>query len=324
MPNTAGHWCGARRALVGVLLLAGVVVAGCGTGPGAARGPGAAARSGRVTVVYEDRTFGPREREAVALVRSSRVLERTADWVNRALVLPHDLVVKVTAAVPPGVTDAVTQPDGRTVFLPPSFLAEIQEASARIVKTVPRPSPFPASAYDTGGLTTAATEFVLGHEMGHALQRQLVLANLGLEEDAADGFASFYTVNEVGPVPSLAAAMLFDEIARKEGRLTLENLASDHPVTQQRVFTFLCYLEGSDPAAYRRPLVDGGYLPKSRAPLCPQAWAMLDNGWWTQLRPHFTEGYRAQGDAAQVKARARLAAETEALAERLDEIRTGR
>ncbi|MGR7000169.1 hypothetical protein ACU686_22350 [Yinghuangia aomiensis] len=31
-----------------------------------------------------------------------------------------------------------------------------------------------------------ATEFIFGHEMGHALQRQLLLANLGLEEDAAD------------------------------------------------------------------------------------------------------------------------------------------
>ncbi|MFJ8160241.1 DUF4344 domain-containing metallopeptidase [Streptomyces sp. NPDC096136] len=329
MPNTAGHPRRARRALVGLLLLAAVAAGGCGVGAGGAgRVPAAgpsprATHSGRVTVVYEDGTFKPEDRQVVALVRDSRVLERTADWVNRSLTLPYDMVVKVTAKVPPGVTDAVTQPDGRTIYVPPSFLAEIKGAFAEIVKTVERPSVFPASAYNTEDLTVLATEFVFGHEMGHALQRQLVLANLGLEEDAADGFASFHTVNEVGPGPSLAAAILFDEIARKEGRLTLENFASDHPVTQQRVFNFLCYLEGSDPQKYRRPLVDGGYLPKTRAPLCPQAWAMLDNGWWTQLQPHFGAAFKARGDEEQRRARARLLAETAALAEQLDKIRTG-
>ncbi|MFD3556361.1 DUF4344 domain-containing metallopeptidase [Streptomyces goshikiensis] len=328
MPNTAGCSHRTRRALAGVLVLAGVVVTGCGAeARDAGQGPGAgphprAARSGRVTVVYEDQTLKPADRQVVALIRNSRVLERTAGWVNGTLTLPHDLVVKVTAKVPPGVTDAVTQPDGRTIYIPPSFLTEIEEALANVVKTVERPSPFPASEYNTDDLTVLSTEFIFGHEMGHALQRQLLLANLGLEEDAADGFASFYTVNEVGPGPSLAAAILFDEIARKEGRLTLENLASDHPVTQQRVFNFLCYLDGSDPEKYRQPLVDGGYLPKTRAPLCPQAWAMLDYGWWTQLQPHFSGAFKARGDEEQRKAQARLIAQTRALTERIDELRT--
>ncbi|WP_328863883.1 DUF4344 domain-containing metallopeptidase [Streptomyces virginiae] len=329
MPNTATAGCRkkARVALSGVLVLAGTVMTGCGgeahdagQGPGAAPRP-QAARSGRVTVVYETGTVAPEDREAVALIRNSRVLERSADWVNRSLTLPHDMVVKVTAAVPPGVTDAVTQPDGRTIFVPPSFLTEIEKALTDVVKTVERPAPFPASEYNTDDLTVLSTEFIFGHEMGHALQRQLLLANLGLEEDAADGYASFYTVNEVGPGPSLAAAILFDEIARKEGVPTLEGMSSDHPVTQQRAYNFLCYLEGSDPKKYQRSLVDSGYLPKTRAPLCPQAWAMLDYGWWTQLRPHFSGPFKARGDEEQKKAHARLIAETNALAERIDELR---
>ncbi|MFB6619580.1 DUF4344 domain-containing metallopeptidase [Streptomyces sp. NPDC056367] len=329
MPNATGHPRRARSALAGVLVLAGIAVTGCsGEDRDAARGPGAgpspqATHSGKVTVVYDDKSFTPQDRQVVAPVRDSRVLERAADWVNKSLTLPHDMVVKVTTAVPPGVTDAVTQPDGRTIYIPPAFLAQIEDAFDDVVKTVKRPAPFPASAYNTDDLTALATEFIFGHELGHALQRQLLLANLGLEEDAADGFASFYTVNEVGPGPSLAAAILFDAIARKEGRLTLESLASDHPVTQARVFNFLCYLEGSDPKKYQKPLVDGGYLPKTRAPLCPQAWAMLDYGWWTQLQAHFDPAFKTQGEAEQKKAHEQWIAETNALAERLDEIRTG-
>ncbi|WP_078971884.1 DUF4344 domain-containing metallopeptidase [Streptomyces sp. WM6368] len=328
MPNTAGRPKRARIVLSGLLVLTGVVVTACGgeardTGQGPGAGPRPQApRSGRVTVVYEAQTVEPEDRQAVALIRKSRVLERTADWVNRTLALPHDMVVKVTAAVPPGVTDAVTQPDGRTIFVPPSFLTAIEQSLADVVKTVERPAPIPASEYNTDDLTVLSTEFIFGHEMGHALQRQLLLANLGLEEDAADGFASFYTVNEVGPGPSLAAAVLFDEIARKEGTPTLEGMSSDHPVTQQRAFNFLCYLEGSDPKTYQKSLVDSGYLPKTRAPLCPQAWAMLDYGWWTQLQPHFSVAFKARGDEEQKKAHARLIAETEALARRIDEIRT--
>ncbi|MFG2975641.1 DUF4344 domain-containing metallopeptidase [Streptomyces sp. NPDC048331] len=329
MPNTAtaGSRKKARVVLSGMLILAGAVMTGCGgeahdTGPGPGSGPHPqAARSGRVTVVYETGTVGPADREAVALIRNSRVLERSADWVNRSLTLPHDMVVKVTTDVPPGVTDAVTQADGRTIYIPPSFLTEIEKALADVVKTVERPAPFPASEYNTDDLTVLSTEFIFGHEMGHALQRQLLLANLGLEEDAADGYASFYTINEVGPNPSLAAAILFDEIARKEGVPTLEKMSSDHPITQQRAYNFLCYLEGSDPKKYQQSLVDSGYLPKTRAPLCPQAWAMLNHGWWTQLQPHFSSAFKAQGDEEQKKAQAQLIAETKALAERIDEIR---
>ncbi|AYV25236.1 hypothetical protein EES41_00650 [Streptomyces sp. ADI95-16] len=81
----------ARIVLSGVLVLAGVVVTGCGgelrdagQGPGAGPRP-QTARSGRVTVVYEAQTVKPQDRQAVALIRRSRVLERMADWVNRTL-----------------------------------------------------------------------------------------------------------------------------------------------------------------------------------------------------------------------------------------------
>ena len=316
MLSSGGYSAMSRTAFAGALLVAGFAVASCG-GDG-----NKADANGKVTVVYQDNAIKPKDRQAVAVIRKSRVLEQVADWVNKSVALPHDLVVKVTGKVPPGVTDAVTQPDGRTIFVPPPFLTQIEGVLSNVVKTVKRPALFPEARFNADDLTALSTQFIFGHEMGHALQRQLLLPNLGLEEDAADGFASFYTVNEVGPDPSLAAAILFDEIAREEGKLTLEGLSSDHPVTQQRVFNFLCYLEGSDPKRFRGPLVGAGYLPKTRAPLCPQAWAMLDFGWWTQLEPHFSGAFKDQGDKAQENARDQLIAETKAFEKQLDKLRS--
>jgi hypothetical protein len=277
----------------------------------------------RVTIVYRDNEIKPENQQAVAVIRTSRVIEQIADWMNRSVALPHDLVVNVTDALPPGVEDPVTQPDGRTIYVPASFLTQIERTAGDVVNTVTRPAVFPPDKYNAADLNALTNQFIFGHEMGHALQRQLELANIGLEEDAADGFASFHTINELGPVPILAGALLFDEIARREGALTLEGLSSDHPVTQQRVFNFLCLLYGSDAKRFHGPLVDAGYLPKSRAPMCPQAWAMLNFGWWTQLEPHFRRAFRAEGTRAQENAREKLIAETKALAECIDKFRTG-
>ncbi|MEV6583257.1 DUF4344 domain-containing metallopeptidase [Streptomyces sp. NPDC051582] len=313
--SSGGYSTVARTALAGALLVVGFGLVSCG-------GDDKDEAKGKVTVVYEDDAIAPDNRHAVEVIRKARVLEQAADWVSRSLALPHDLAVKVTDKVPPGVEDAVTQPDGRTIYVPPEFLTKVQGIATDVAKTVERPAVFPQDEYNADDLTALSTQFVFGHELGHALQRQLMLANLGLEEDAADGFASFYTVNEVGPAPSLAAALVFDELARKEGKTTLEGLSSDHPVTQARVFNFLCYLEGSDPKKYEGPLVGAGYLPKTRAPLCPQAWAMLDQGWWTQLQPHFAAAFKDQGDKNQEDARAHLIAEMKAFAEQLDKLRT--
>ncbi|MGW5347335.1 DUF4344 domain-containing metallopeptidase [Streptomyces sp. NPDC004050] len=321
--SSGGRSTAARAAAVGALLAVGLAVASWtgSDGTGKDEGDGSGEGSGKVTIVYGDGAIKPQDRPAVDALRKSRALEQLADWVNTSVALPHDLVVKVTDKVPPGVTDAVTQPDGRTIYIPPAFLTQLRDIAGEVVKTVKRPALLPEDEYNVDDLTALSTRFVFGHEMGHALQRQLQLPNLGLEEDAADGFASFHTVNEAGPQPSLAAALVFDALARKEGELTLEGLSSDHPVTQQRVFNFLCYLDGSDPKRFDGSLVGAGYLPKSRAPLCPQAWAMLDHGWWTQLQPHFREAFRKQGDKSRAEARARLIAETKAFAERLEELR---
>ena len=117
--------------------------------------------------------------------------------------------------------------------------------------------------------------------------------------------------------------MLFDEIARQQGDLSMEQFASDHPVTQQRVYNFLCLLYGSDPQKWQGPLVEEGYVPESRAVLCPMEWAQLNYGCWTVLEPHFTESFGEQGAEAREHSRDQLIAENEVFAKEIQKIRTG-
>src|SRR5262249_60942922 len=79
--------------------------------------------------------------------------------------------------------------------------------------------------------------------------------------------------------------------------------------------------DGSDQSKYSQPLEAAGYLPKSRAPFCPQEWAGLNYGWWTQLEPHFSDGFKDQGTKEQKKARAKVIAEREALEKNIDQLR---
>ena len=276
----------------------------------------------QVKVLYEDDAIKPENRDVVEQIRKSEGLERIADWTNEVVALPHDMEVRVTDDVPEGVTDQSTEPDGRTIWIPGSWLTDTHELNTKIVKDVNRPAGFPKEKFNADDLNVLTNQFIFGHEMGHALTRQLMLPLTGLEEDAADGFASFYNVNEEGSDPVIAAAMFFDAFARGQGDPTMEQFASDHPITQQRVYNFLCLLEGSDPEKWQGPLVDEGYLPESRSPLCPMEWAQLNYGWWTVFEPHFSEGFEEQGTENQEQARDQLTKENEDFAEELQKIRT--
>ncbi len=217
--------------------------------------------------------------------------------------------------------------DGRTIFWPADFFtttrALLAEAVADINRDKGRPKAISSENFNADVLTVWANEFILGHEIGHALIHQLRLPLTGLEEDSADGFATFFTVNdkERGPNAALGAAILFDQLARKQGTVTLEDLSSDHAVVQQRVYNFLCSVVGSDPQRLESSLVTDGYVPQSRALLCRKEWTQLNYGWWTILEPHLTDAYKSETATARQQARKDLDDENTALLAKLRQMR---
>ena len=291
--------------------------------------PAEAKGKGRVTIVYQDDAILPENRDAIKKIRDSGVFERMADRLTKAVALPHDLQVVVSDKLPKGIDCATTELDGRTIFWPAAFSKEthdvLTEFLPEVISSKGQPRAISKENFTADVLNVWGNQFVLGHEFGHALIHQLNLPLTGLEEDSADGFATFFTVNDkdTGPNAALGAAVLFDALGSKKPNLTLEDFSSDHAVVLQRVYNFLSAVVGSDPQRLQNSLVTDGYLPQVRAMLCRKEWTQLKYGWWTVLEPHLTDSSRKETKTVRQQARKDLEDENKVLPAKIRQIRGG-
>jgi len=287
-------------------------------------GPVAARGQGRVTIVYQQDAIQPENRAAMKTIIDSRVFERMADRLTKAVALPHDLEVVVTDNMPAGVDVPTTELDGRRIYWPPAFSKDTHDALAKALPGLVRDKGvsaiIPPENFSADALNAWGSQFILGHELGHALIHQLHLPLTGLEEDSADGFAIFFTIHdqETGPNAALAAAVLFDAFAKPE--LTIEDFSSDHAVIRQRAYNFLCAAFGSDPRRLQS-LVTDGTIPEARAMMCGKEWAQLNHGWWTVLAPHLTPEHARDTKALRQQALHNLEREHTVLAAKLRQMR---
>jgi len=195
---------------------------------------------GQVTIVYQDDAVQPENRDAIKSIRDSGVFERMADRLTKAVALPHDLQVVVTDNVPKGIDDPTTEVDGRRIFWPAAFskatLDVLTEFLPEVIASKGAPRAISQENFTADVLNVWGNQFILGHEFGHALIHQLNLPLTGLEEDSADGFATFFTVNDkdTGPNAALGAAVLFGAMGSKRPNLTLEDFSSIFEVEANR------------------------------------------------------------------------------------------
>lgn len=190
---------------------------------------------GQVSIVYEDDAILPENRDVIKKIRDSGVFERMAERLTNTVALPHDLQIIVTDKTPKGIDDP-THIDDRTILWPAAFSKAthdvLTEFLPEIIATKGAPTAISQENFTADILTVWGNQFILGHELGHALIHQLNIPLTGMEEDSADGFAIFFSVNDkdTGPNAALGGAVLFDAMGSKRPNLTLEDFSSDHPV----------------------------------------------------------------------------------------------
>jgi len=136
-------------------------------------------------------------------------------------------------------------------------------------------------------------EFILFHEMAHALIGELGLPVLGREEDAADSLATILMIpdepDEAMDAAVAAAAEGWFQSYEASGGDTAELAFWDeHGLDPQRAFAIVCLMYGSDPERYQQ-FADEMGLPPERQETCPNDYALAVLSWNALLEPYATE-----------------------------------
>jgi hypothetical protein len=122
-----------------------------------------------------------------------------------------------------------------------------------------------------------AVEFIMMHEVGHALVDVLDLSITGREEDVADQLAVYVLVRG-GDKGAQAAVAGISALQPSSNDFDATQLADEHSLGPVRLYNVMCWIYGSDPAKYAG-LVSGGSLPEERAVRCPGEWDRMSKAW---------------------------------------------
>lgn len=204
-------------------------------------------------------------------VRANRLLEAAAETLNRKLILPQDILLRLRSC---DEANAIYEAKSRSITvcyeLMEHFLAVFKKAGENEDK-----------AYDK---MFDAVRFVFLHEVAHALIDIYDLPITGSEEDAADRLSTFINLTELGDegVRSVMAASEAFAIESKRRTPAKRQLADEHLLQEQRAYNSICLLYGSAPDKYAY-VVSNGMLPSDRAAGCKKDYQKTIQSWTNLL-----------------------------------------
>lgn len=206
-------------------------------------------------------------------VRANRLLESAAEKLNRSLILPQDIILRLRTC---DEANATYEAKSRSITVCYELLEHFLGIFKKAGETDER-------AYDK---MFDAVRFVFLHEVAHALIDVYDLPITGSEEDAADRLSTFFNLTELGD-EGVRAIFAAAEAFRLESRPRLpvkRQLADEHLLQEQRAYNSLCLVYGADPEKYSSIVADG-YLPSDRAAGCKKDYQKTIQSWTNLLGP---------------------------------------
>ncbi|HKA70961.1 MAG TPA: DUF4344 domain-containing metallopeptidase [Xanthobacteraceae bacterium] len=136
-------------------------------------------------------------------------------------------------------------------------------------------------------------QFVIAHEMGHALFDLYGIPVFGREEDAADQFATYFMLHMGTHAPRTyitGAAYAYNEYLKNyqddpKVVVPLKAFASNHGAPQERFFNLVCIAYGAQPVLFA-DVVEKGLLPKTRAGSCAYEFKTIRYAVHREIGPH--------------------------------------
>ena len=260
-----------------------LAIAGCGDGDSESAREGAYKPPANSTRVKPDngdfilKLKRPRgdDRDAHALLVEQEP-EIVVEGLNENFRLPRDITI-VFETLPKGDTSPYYDPNDGNIHIPYEFLYETLGVFLEL------------GSGDEEAIDEAVDvlEFVVYHEVGHALVDALNIPITGREEDAVDGLAASILIGvvEQGTGTVLTAADWFAGLSAFGGdTIVAEQFADVHSLDDQRFYSLLCWVYGSDPDRHAG-LVKRGDLPRSRALGCNEEFIQNVESWLKLLDP---------------------------------------
>ena len=206
-------------------------------------------------------------------IKREKFLEKAADDLNKALILPNDVFLSSKDC---GEANAEFDPKTQTI----TVCYELMEHFSSLYKSEGM------GAEEADKKMFDAARFAFLHEVGHAMIYNYDLPVAGNEEDAADRCSSYINIEELGEtgVKAVLAASDAFRIESKQKTNTKREMADEHLLKEQRFYNSLCMIYGSDSEKYEY-FVSDGYLPKERAARCPGEYARTVDSWKSLLEP---------------------------------------
>jgi hypothetical protein len=208
-------------------------------------------------------------------------------WVYRAALALPLLILFAAQAI--AQTDAQT--DKKSASEVKSELQQRVLEITRMFQNDPRYSKgkTPQQVQDGVEFVTGNVLFVLAHETGHALVREMDIPVLGREEDAADALATVVAVKmgnafaERVVINAARGWFLSDQRDKKQG---VANVYYDeHGMDLQRAYYIVCLLVGAQPDKFR-DLANEVKLPEERQATCRDDFNNASWSWGQALKPH--------------------------------------
>ena len=234
---------------------------------------------GRVSAVYvqpSDVSF----QEVYGVLRQHNALEKVTEILS-PFQFPEQLTIETSQC---GAANSFYQ---RKNFKPTVTIC--YELLKRILESLPNET-------TPNGLTptdAAVGQFfwVTFHEVGHAAFDMFNVPIFGHEEDAADNFATFITLQfgrgQARRLINGAAwawrAFLGDYQRNPVVQTRLAAFATDHGLPQERFYNLVCLAFGANSQEFAD---FAGFLPPTRAPNCSHEYQTLVRSFRKEIRPH--------------------------------------
>jgi hypothetical protein len=224
-------------------------------------------------IVQHPELSGTRFEELDQKIKREKLLEKAADDLNKALILPNDIYLRSKDC---GEPNAEFDPKTQTI----TVCYELMENFYNLYREDGM------TAEDADKKMFDAVRFAFLHEVGHAMIYNYDLPIAGNEEDAADRCSSYINIEELGDsgVKAVLAAADAFRIESKRKSTTKRDMADEHLLKEQRFYNSLCMIYGADSEKYEYFVTDG-YLPKERAARCPGEYQRTVESWKNLLQP---------------------------------------